>query len=57
MLTSAIKTELEQNASQQLTLESSPAVQKLLDTICHLLAEEYCRVVKNNPETFCQKGN
>ena len=57
MLTNAIKTELEQNASQQLSWKNSVAAQKLLDTISQILAQEYCRIAKDNPEIFCQKGN
>ena len=46
-----------ENDIEKLSWKNSVAVQKILDTICQILAEEYCRVVKDNPEIFCQKGN
>jgi len=42
---------------KQLSWKNSVAVQRLLDTICQILAEEYCRIAKDNPEIFFQKGN
>jgi len=41
----------------KLSWKDSVTVQKLLDTISQILAEEYCRIAKDNPEIFCQKGN
>ncbi len=45
------------NDIEKLSWKDSTAVQKVLDTICQILAEEYCRIAKDNPEMFCQKGN
>ena len=39
-----------------LNWEDSTSVQRLLDVISSILAEEYIAVAKQNPEVFLQKG-
>lgn len=34
----------------------NPSVQKLLDVVVHILANEYVRAVKENPTLFSDKG-
>ena len=34
----------------------NPSVQKLLDVVVHILANEYVRAVKENPTLFSGKG-
>ena len=56
MLTAAPKVELKEKLPHQLSWKDSVAVQKVLDAICQILAEEYCRIAKENPETFTTGG-
>ena len=40
-----------------LTWTSNPFVQKLLDVIAIIIAEEYIRIAKENPELFKEIGS
>ncbi|MFH1094073.1 MAG: hypothetical protein V1739_08000, partial [Candidatus Omnitrophota bacterium] len=40
-----------------LNWQDDPAVQKLLDVVVGILAEEYIEIAKQNPEIFSQKQN
>jgi len=37
--------------------KQDPSVQKLLDVVAHILANEYVRAVKENPALFSDKGD
>ena len=39
-----------------LAWDGNPAVQKLLDVVVYILANEYVRAVKENPALFSDKG-
>jgi hypothetical protein len=36
--------------------KDSPSIQRLLDTISSIIAEEYVQITKNNPELFTTQG-
>jgi len=55
MLTTS-KPDLQKQSPGQLSWKDSVAVQKVLDALCQILAEEYCRVAKENPEIFTTGG-
>jgi len=40
----------------QLSWKDSVAVQKVLDVLCQILAEEYCKTAREHPELFATKG-
>ena len=44
------------NDIEKLSWKDSVAVQKVLDSLCQILAEEYCRIAKENPEIFTTEG-
>jgi hypothetical protein len=44
-----VKTECQE---QNFSWTGNPSVQKLLDTVVHILANEYVRAVKENPALF-----
>ena len=48
-------TEIE-SSSSGLNYSDKPAVQKLLDTIAIIIAEEYIEKAKHNPEIFLDGG-
>ena len=48
-----IKTE---NQSISLNYANNPSVQKLLDTIANIIADEYISKAKQNPEIFSDDG-
>ena len=48
-----IKTE---NQSISLNYANNPSVQKLLDTIANIIADEYISKAKQNPEIFLDYG-
>jgi len=48
-------TEIE-SSSSGLNYSDKPAVQKLLDTIAIIIAEEYIEKAKQNPEIFLDGG-
>ncbi len=48
-----VKTEYQE---QNFSWESNPSVQKLLDVVVHILANEYVRTVKENPTLFSNNG-
>jgi len=48
-----IKTEAQ---SIGLNYTDNPSVQKLLDTIANIIADEYIKKAKQNPETFLDNG-
>lgn len=48
-----IKAEVEQIS---LTWSNSPSVQKLLDVVCSIIADEYIEVAKQNPDVFKNGG-
>ncbi len=35
----------------------NPSIQKLLDVVASIIAEEYIRIAKQNPETFSKNGD
>lgn len=37
--------------------DKEPSVQKLLDVVVHILANEYVRAIKENPALFSDKGD
>ena len=39
-----------------LSWEDNPAVQKLLDVVASILAEEYIQIAKQNPDVFSSKN-
>jgi len=39
-----------------LNWKDNPAIQKLLDVVAQILAEEYIETAKNNPEFFTKNG-
>ena len=43
---------LDNSISPDFSWRDNPAVQKLLDVVVEILAEEYIEVAKHNPETF-----
>lgn len=40
-----------------LSWKDSPPVQRLLDVICFILAEEYIMIAKQNPNVFLKQGD
>ncbi len=36
--------------------KDSPEVKRLLDVICQIIAEEYCKTALEHPELFSAKG-
>jgi len=48
---------LEEKAQGQFSAEAVPSLQRLLDVISSILAEEYIMVAKQNPEVFLQRGS
>ena len=56
MLTAAPKVEPKEKPSHQLSWKDSVAVQKVLDAVCQILAEEYCRIAKARTEIFTTGG-
>ena len=51
---SSVKTDLPE---QSFAWDKDPSVQKLLDVVVHILANEYVRAVKENPTLFSDKGD
>ena len=35
----------------------NPSIQKLLDVISDIIADEYIEIAKNNPDVFCEGGD
>jgi hypothetical protein len=48
--------EIESPGFREFSHSKEPAVQKLLDTIAVIIANEYIEKVKNNPELFSDGG-
>jgi len=44
------------NDIKVLSWKDSVAVQKVLDVLCQILAEEYCKTAREHPELFATKG-
>ncbi len=44
------------NDIKNLSWKDSVAVQKILDVLCQILAEEYCKTAREHPELFATKG-
>ena len=44
------------NDTGKLSWKDSVPVQKALDVLCQILAEEYCKTAKEHPELFSTKG-
>ncbi len=55
-LFTAPKTDSATKLSPALSWKDSVGVQKTLDAICQILAEEYCHIAKENPQIFTTKG-
>jgi hypothetical protein len=55
-----LKTKAQEQSSSgtapSLSWKDSPPVQRLLDVICSILAEEYIMIAKQNPEIFQNQG-
>lgn len=45
-----------ENQSISLSYTNNPSVQKLLDTIANIIADEYIEKAKQNPEIFLDYG-
>ena len=43
---------LDEKVKPDLSWQNSPAVQKLLDVVCRILADEFIATVKENPQIF-----
>ena len=43
-----------QSPAPSLSWKDSPTVQRLLDVICSILAEEYIMIAKQNPDVFTE---
>ncbi len=54
MIPFEVKTECQEH---NFSRTSNPSVQKLLDVVAHILANEYVRAVKDNPTLFSNKGD
>ena len=51
------KRELQTKIQQEsFAWNDNPFVQKLLDVISSIIADEYIQIAKQNPETFSNKG-
>lgn len=50
----SIKTDLPESSY---SWNKNPSVQKLLDAVIYILANEYVRAVKENPTLFSDKGD
>lgn len=51
------KRELQTKIQQEsFAWNDNPSVQKLLDVISSIIADEYIQIAKQNPETFSNKG-
>lgn len=48
----------EKNIKEPISLnwKDNPSVQKLLDTIASIIADEYIQIAKQNPDTFSNTG-
>ena len=51
-----ITPDIKEHPPCQLSWKDSVAVQKVLDTLCQILAEEYCKTAREHPELFFTKG-
>jgi len=49
-----VKTDLPESS---FSWDKNPSVQKLLDAVIYILANEYVRAVKENPALFSDKGD
>ena len=51
-----IQPDIKELPTPQLSWKDSVAVQKVLDVLCQILAEEYCKTAREHSELFTTKG-
>jgi len=52
MINTKNEIDIDNKLNSNLYWQNSPAAQKIIDVICQIIADEYVKTVKENPEIF-----